>query len=397
MRVLSIQHYPTFGGPSNEIVLLEPHLNQQGIETIVAITEEPGSAVPGLTGHVELVPIPLGRMRQVRSPIVHLGFVRTLPGDIRILRGLIKRYDIDLVKVHGPHNFQGGVAAALSSTAITWVISSSRVPPAFRRAGVQIVRRLADSVLVNGRTLLDLYPGGYRLADRAFPYYPPVDCDRFSPANAKAKVESRRAIGIVDETTVVGTVANVNPQKGLELFIAMAAQIRSLRRDTTFVVAGAIEEAHRGYYEALLEKARRASIPAERLLFLGARSDVDRVLQAFDVKVITSVPNSEGTTTTGLEAMACGVPVVATDVGAVHEVVLDGTTGFLVPFGDPEQLAGTIGRLLDDQDLREKMGLAARNHAEKSFTPRACARVHAEAYEFALQRHQAAIADEPIG
>ena len=75
----------------------------------------------------------------------------------------------------------------------------------------------------------------------------------------------------------------------------------------------------------------------------------------------------EGFGLTPLEAMACGVPVVATTVGAFEELIVDGKTGFLVPPGAPDAIATAIGRLLDDATLREQRSLAARSHIETGF------------------------------
>ena len=100
-----------------------------------------------------------------------------------------------------------------------------------------------------------------------------------------------------------------------------------------------------------------------------------------------SVPNSEGVPTVILEAMACGVPVVATDVGAVAEVVDDGVTGFVVPPLRPQALADATLRLLGDPDLRARMSLAAREQAVARFDVEVCADTHVRAFEAAIAYH----------
>ncbi|MDE3097660.1 MAG: glycosyltransferase, partial [Chloroflexota bacterium] len=100
----------------------------------------------------------------------------------------------------------------------------------------------------------------------------------------------------------------------------------------------------------------------------------------------TSVPRSEGVPTVVLEAMACGLPVVATDVGAVADVVEDGVTGFVVPPLDPPAIARAALRLLDDAALRERMGHAGRARAVERFSVERCTEVHVQAYDLALRR-----------
>jgi glycosyltransferase involved in cell wall biosynthesis len=105
---------------------------------------------------------------------------------------------------------------------------------------------------------------------------------------------------------------------------------------------------------------------AEQVHFVGHQQDVRPWLAAFDVCVLSS--DWEGMSNAILEAMAAGLPVVATAVGGTPEVVVDGVTGFLVPPRDPQALADAILRLLRDPDLRRRMGEAGRAHVTEHFS-----------------------------
>jgi glycogen synthase len=97
----------------------------------------------------------------------------------------------------------------------------------------------------------------------------------------------------------------------------------------------------------------------------------------------------EGFSLPAVEAMACGVPVVATTGGALPEVVgTDGETGLLVPPGDPSSLAVALGRILDDPDLARRLSVAGRHRVLQRFTWRACAEATVEQYRWALERDQ---------
>jgi glycosyltransferase involved in cell wall biosynthesis len=104
---------------------------------------------------------------------------------------------------------------------------------------------------------------------------------------------------------------------------------------------------------------------SERVELLGARADIPELLGRSDVFVLSS--RSEGFPVSILEAMAAGLPVVATDVGGVAEAVEDGDTGLLVPSADFEALACALGRLLSDADLRRRLGAAGRARALRLF------------------------------
>jgi glycosyltransferase involved in cell wall biosynthesis len=89
-----------------------------------------------------------------------------------------------------------------------------------------------------------------------------------------------------------------------------------------------------------------------------------------------------------LEAMAAELPVVASRVGGLSELVVDGETGLLVPPRDADELAAALGRLVADPDLRRALGAAGRAYAESSFAPEAFARAHVDLYAAELARRQ---------
>jgi glycosyltransferase involved in cell wall biosynthesis len=201
---------------------------------------------------------------------------------------------------------------------------------------------------------------------------------------------TRRELGIPFDAAVVGTVANLNPQKGIEYFIRAASLIHRRHPDCWFMVVGASYDTHADYVRQLRRELQETDIPIERFIFAGARDDVENYYPAMDVKLVTSVPRSEGTTTTGVEAMACGVPLVATDVGAVREILEDGKTAFVVPPNDPSAIAARVLILLNDPELRHEMGEAARSRALALFDTEVCINRYLKVFETALRRHSLA-------
>ena len=154
------------------------------------------------------------------------------------------------------------------------------------------------------------------------------------------------------------------------------------------MIVGSTPSSHAGYAEGLRRQAAELRLP-HPIVFAGERTDVERWYPVFDVDLITSVERSEGTTTTALESQSCGVPVVATRVGAVGDAVEDGLTGVLVEPGRPEIIAEAVLRLLGDTSLRAGMGVAGRVKAIERFDAEQVADVYVQAYEAALG-HRAA-------
>jgi glycosyltransferase involved in cell wall biosynthesis len=265
---------------------------------------------------------------------------------------------------------------------VVWQIVDSRAPAALRRAAMPFVRRHADAVMFDGEALIELHGGRESLPVSAFVYFPPVDTTRFVSSEERRRAV-RDELGIPADAPVVGTVSSLNPMKGLEYFLDAAAKVAASRPDAWFVVVGGAPETHLAYQERLRERAEQLALPSP-VLFAGERVDVERWYPAFDVHLITSLPRSEGTTTTALEAQSCGVPVIATRVAALAEAVEDGVTGLLVPPERPDAIADAVLRLLGDEPLQARMGASGREAATKRFDADQVTDVYVQAYQAAL-------------
>lgn len=164
----------------------------------------------------------------------------------------------------------------------------------------------------------------------------------------------RRELGLPPEAELVGIVARLVPIKAHEDFLAAAPLVLAERPQARFLVVG--------------DGQRRAELAAladhlglgDRVRFLGWRQDLVPLYADLDVVVLCSL--NEGSPVALIEALAAARPVVATAVGGVPEVVLDGQTGCLVPPRDPAALARSIGALLADRAAAARLGVAGRQH-----------------------------------
>jgi glycosyltransferase involved in cell wall biosynthesis len=152
---------------------------------------------------------------------------------------------------------------------------------------------------------------------------------------------------------------------------------------------GPASPAHEHYERGFRAEAERLGLMQRGVLdILDAGTRVPELLPAFDLLALSSVPRSEGMPTVILEAMASGLPVVATNVGAVAEEVVDGETGLIVPPLDEDAFAGALVRLATDAELRARMGAAGRERFEQSFRLDVLADVHVQAFELAREHRR---------
>jgi glycosyltransferase involved in cell wall biosynthesis len=387
VNVLFVIHYPVFGGPHNQALLLARSLEAHGVSMTVLLPDEPGNAAERLRhAGVELVLIPLHRLRATPDPVRQLRFLGNLAREVRTIRRIIRERRIDVVQLGGLVNPHSAIAARLERTAVVWQILDTRAPMALRRAMMPLVLRLSDVVMTTGRAVAEVHPGAAELGDRVRPFFPPVDPDIFTPDGVDRDA-ARAHFGFEQSDEVLGSVGNLNPQKGHVYLLRAAALIRRTRPGVRVLVVGASYETHRAYEQELFRLCRELGLTVGRdVVFAGALTDVRRALAAMDVFVLASVPRSEGAPTAIEEAMMMQLPVVATDVGAVREVVEDERTGFVVPPLDPPAFADAAIRILEDPEARTLFGARGRERALERFSAEECARVHLDAYELALRR-----------
>ena len=181
-----------------------------------------------------------------------------------------------------------------------------------------------------------------------------INLDRFSnlsvePAAMKRKLE------IPEGNLVVGTAGRLTHVKGYRYLIEAAGKIVDKRPDTIFVFLGDGE-----LLDELKNMTFRLGIE-ENVRFPGWRQDVAEVMSIFDIFLLPSL--NEGMGRVLVEAMALGKPLVASNVGGIPDLVVDGKNGFLVPVGDVETTAARIRGLLDDPEKRIKMGELGRKMA----------------------------------
>jgi len=201
------------------------------------------------------------------------------------------------------------------------------------------------------------------------------------PDREAARRALRRELGLDADCPIVATVGRLVPQKGLFDLVKAAALLRDAEPTARYVVVG--RGPLRSALEARIEELDLGGV----VLLAGFRTDVGRVLAGADVMALPS--HWEGFGVVLLEAMTAGVPIVATRVGAIPEVVRDGETGILVAPHDPSGLATAVLRTLRHPEEAREMGRAGRRRLETEFGIDRAVRAHEALYaELLLERRR---------
>jgi len=390
LNLLYVIHYPIFGGPHNIALRLAEPMSQSGWRISVLCPDEPGTAADRLRmAGVDVLTVPLHRIRARADPMVAISSVRGTVTDVRRIRRIIQENSIDVVLLAGLVNIQAAVAARREAVPLIWQLIDTRTPVPVNAAFMVIVKRLADVVMTTGPDkVARAHPGVRSFGQRLVPFFPPVDVTVFRPDNSK-RSSARAKLGLSDDDVVIGNASNLNPQKGHRTFIRAAHELRKSIPGARFVILGASYSNHADYEAGLKREAQDLGFElGEDLLIIDPRTYYPDLMQAFDVFWLTSEPRSEGTPTVIEDAMALALPVISTDVGGVSEVVANGLTGILVKPRDVEALALETAALLGDRSRLQSMGQAGRRLAEERFATSACFAAHQHAIQMAIDHHK---------
>jgi glycosyltransferase involved in cell wall biosynthesis len=195
-----------------------------------------------------------------------------------------------------------------------------------------------------------------------------VDVDRFKPGRTDITA-LKKQLGFNDKSLVVGTIGWLLPIKGPDVLFEAMIHIWEKKINALLVYVG------KGELEHKLKAETFSRGVEDRVIFLGWRSDIDDIIQLFDVFVLPSL--NEGMGRVLVEAMAAGKPVVASDVGGIPDLVRHRRNGFLVNPGDSNGMARYIEKLLTDRQLRRQMGAQGRKLAESYTVDKMVAKIDA--------------------
>lgn len=300
------------------------------------------------------------------------GFMRI--GRILAISKFLRREKFDIV-----HGFKGGstiiTALAAKLAGIRNVFGGFRsicTETGKFRFALKFVNRLLIGWIVNSRAIADSMVSNLSIKpEKLAIFYNGIYPDAFR--SKLSKEEARKKLGLSKDCKTITMVARLAKVKNHKMLLETARILTKKIPELKVLIAGD------GPLANELKALAETYGITDQVLFLGNRSDIPDILAATDVAVLTS--SSEGFPNALIEPMSVGIPVVSTDYPAIHELVVDGQHGYIVPRNDADAMAESITKLLQDDETRKKMGLEGLKLVHKSFSPQNMARQLVAVYE----------------
>lgn len=281
---------------------------------------------------------------------------------INAVRKFIKNEEADLVYVNTAMAIYGGLAAKLAGRKILWHIHEDLVPNLWNKIRIFLIKRLAHTVIFVASVISR--PFGRKLSKQNWVIVSnPVAIERFSVTPAEAK-ECRKELNIPENAFVILNVGFITRRKGIDILLKAYARIKSEFPDSRLVIAGSHSNTPPSYWNELQQIIAQHKLN-ENVLFTGHREDIARLMAMSDILVLSS--RNEAVPICVLEAMVSGLPVVATNVGAIEEILEHGKLGIIVPPEDEMALAEGIRKLITDRAKRQEFSQLAQQKARETY------------------------------
>jgi len=347
MKALSVLHVNTemtWRGGEAQTLMLARGLAQRGHRSLLAVARggvlERSARAEGL----ETFPLPL------KGEFDPVSIVR--------LAGIVRRAGVDLLHYHSSHAITIGTLASFLAGRRPAVLTRRVSFPMKRNpiARLKYTFRIDHLIAVADGIRWIMMAEGIA-PDRVSVIHSGIDLSRYDGAEPD-RPRLAQELGIAADAFLVGAIGHLAPHKGhavlLEALAGIAPHLDSLR----LIVIGDGEE------RARLETIAAAGPMAGRTLFAGFRTDVPWILASLDLLVLPSL-SGEGSPAVVKEAMASGVPVVASDLDGIREIVEDGTEAILVPAGDAERLARAVQKIAAAPGLRAELTARGRERVRE--------------------------------
>ena len=360
VRLLELRNtYKWGGGPDKTILLSAEQHDRERVEVVVAYVRDTSDYEFRIAEKAQAKRLTFYEIEE-RAKL-----------DLRVVQTLseiVLRHDINLIHAH---DYKSDFFAyllrwklrqrrpAVISTMHGWALPGLR-GDIFWRLDLLLMRRFDHVIAVSHATKEEMVVAGVP-SDLISVIHNGIDTATWS--QRQVNLSMRHALGLSNAFPIIGYVGRISPEKDMKNWLRAAALITREYPTAQFVIVG---EGRDDNLSHELKSLADALGIGSQVHFLGYREDLPSIYATFDLFFLSS--RREGICNSLLEAMAMGIPIVATDVGGTKELIADGQTGYLLSAGDVEGMARVLLALVRDESLRKTVGSAGRKHIEDKFS-----------------------------
>ncbi len=378
IRVANIIEDGRLAGPQNRMMMVASASNKK-FHTIILFPKNNSNDFQQKCNElgIKYLLLPLTTMSSKWSSIIKYLFL--LPYEILMLFFVLRKNRFDLVHVSGGcWQLKGVVAAKLAKIKVVWHLNDTRAPYLIRKV-FSFLSPLADTFIFASEKTKIYYQDLIPLKTTNYIIQSPVDINFFDP-NIEYGTNEFQIKFLEKKKIIVGTIGNINPNKGHTTLLKTIKLLSSHSNDLLFLIAGPVYESQKKYFNYLNEIIKKQDL--KNIYFLESKKDVRPILDIIDIYVCSS--ENEASPLSVWEAMSMEKAIVSTDVGDVGKFIHHGTNGFIVKKGDFTSLANNIIELIKKPELRKNFGKSSRLTAKSKLDLSLCVNLHALVYKKTL-------------
>jgi glycosyltransferase involved in cell wall biosynthesis len=376
-KILRIHNRLIVGGPSHNVTLLTAYLSPEFETKLLVGKKDPAEKdATYIADQLGLVPVEIKEMRRSILPFYDIiAYFR--------IKKIIQEYKPDIVHTHASKSGAVGRLAARSCRVPLIVhtfhghVFHSYFSPFMSKAIVRFERFFAkrtDAIIAISDSQKHELTEVYKIAppEKVFTVPLGFNLDKYGIDQDKKKVIFQNKYGFENDEIIVGIIGRLVPVKNHEMFLEMAAIVKSkTNRNVRFAIIGDGESRagiEKKAEELGLSYSYYITNPKQKtdVMVTSWETEIDQALAGLDIVVLTS--HNEGTPVSLIEAQSACIPVVSTNVGGVEDIVIHGETGFITEVNEVNLFAEYVVQLLEDKSLRERMGKSGYENVVKRYS-----------------------------
>jgi glycosyltransferase involved in cell wall biosynthesis len=376
IKVANIIEEGKLGGPQKRIASVAHSLAARVKTTVILPTENSENFIKELTALN--IPYKLLNLTKVtKQPGPAIRYVLFSLFEIAKLVNYLKSKKFNLIHVSGGSwQYKGVIAGYIAGIKVVWHLNDTNIPFIFRKLFI-FFSRFADGFIYASRRSEDYYRTLIKIRKNkpSFIIQAPVNTSLFNPKQNYSG--DQELINQWCNKLVIGTIANINRIKGLDTLVECISKLNKIHNDLVFAVIGQLYNNQKHYFNYINQIIKKNQI--NNIIFVGQRMDVRPLLNRFDIYVCSS--KFESSPISVWEAMSMAKPIVSSDVGDVSRYIKTGYNGFIVETNNPDQLAKSISKLIENNKSRIQFGQQSRRIAINNLDISNCVGKHIKAYD----------------